>query len=100
MVEYLVDHDQLLSQFNRFMQDLFRENITRTCFRPWEIELLLDIQGCRLREASKRDTLRRYQRMVQKHLEKAKGPPEVPKLSDFLMKNRGRRNGLIEVSDC
>ena len=50
--------------FNRLIQELLRGNMNRNTFRPWEIELLLDIEACSLRESSKREILRRYQRAV------------------------------------
>lgn len=82
MYESLPDSDAVLAQFNRLIQELLRGSISRNTFRPWEIELLLDIEACNLREASKRDTLRRYQRAVQRHMEKGARLPL--KLSEYL----------------
>jgi hypothetical protein len=76
------DSEAVLAQFNRLIQELLRGNMNRNTFRPWEIELLLDIEGCSLREANKRDTLRRYQKAVQRHMEK--GAPTPLKLSEYL----------------
>ena len=59
MYESEPDSETVLAQFNRLIQELLRGNMHRNTFRPWEIELLLDIEGCSLREAHKRDTLRR-----------------------------------------
>ena len=78
----LPDSDAVLAQFNRLIQELLRGNMHRNTFRPWEIELLLDIEGCNLREASKRETLRRYQKAVQRHMEKGANLPL--KLSEYL----------------
>ena len=64
------DDDAVLAQFNRLIQEVLRGNMTRNTFRPWEVELLLDIEGCGLRDAARRETLRRYQRAVQRHMEK------------------------------
>jgi len=55
----------------------------RNTFRPWEIDLLLDIESCNLREASKRETLRRYQKAVQRAMEKGAAPTPFP-LSEYL----------------
>ncbi len=88
MVQVL-DSLQVLGRFNRLMQDIFKESASRNCFYPWEIELLLDIQSCRLRDSSRRETLRRYQKTVQRHLEM--GGTSLLKLSEFLEKERGRR---------
>ncbi len=87
-----MDSEQILGRFNRLMQDLFRESPNRNCFYPWEIEILLDIQSCRLRESSRRDTLRRYQRVVQRQLEQGGTMPL--KLSEFLDRERGRRRAV------
>jgi hypothetical protein len=46
------------------------------------VELLLDIEGCNLRDSSRRETLRRYQRAVQRHMEKGSRLPL--KLSEYL----------------
>ena len=65
----------------------------RNTFRPWEIELLLDIESCNLREINKRDTLRRYQKAVQRHMEKGARVPL--KLSEYLsaVKTKRRAGG-------
>src|ERR1700728_4033571 len=82
MYESLPDSETVLAQFNRLMQELLRGNMHRNTFRPWEIELLLDIESCNLRESSKRETLRRYQKAVQRHMEKGSRLPL--KLSEYL----------------
>jgi len=61
----------------------------RNTFRPWEIELLLDIEACNLRETNKRDTLRRYQKAVQRHMEKGARLPL--KLSEYLNALKSKR---------
>src|ERR1700726_5324428 len=90
----LPDSDTVLAQFNRLIQELLRGNIHRNTFRPWEIELLLDIESCSLREAHKRDTLRRYQKAVQRHMEK--GAPLPLKLSEYLEAVKSKRSGATE----
>jgi len=82
MHESLPDSEAVLAQFNRLIQELLRGNMHRNTFRPWEIELLLDIESCNLREASKREILRRYQKAVQRHMEKGARLPL--KLSEYL----------------
>src|SRR5882757_11497121 len=96
MLETLPDSDAILTQFNRLIQELLRGNMNRNTFRPWEIELLLDIEGCSLRESSKREILRRYQRAVQRHMEKGARVPL--KLSEYLEGNRVKRIALEEKS--
>ena len=58
MHESLPDSDAVLAQFNRLIQELLRGNMHRNTFRPWEVELLLDIEACNLRDSSRRETLR------------------------------------------
>src|SRR5215831_10055801 len=83
------DSEAVLAQFNRLIQELLRGNMNRNTFRPWEIELLLDIESCNLRESNKRDTLKRYQKAVQRHMEKGARLPL--KLSEYLNAVKAKR---------
>ena len=94
MNDFLPDSDTVLAQFNRLVQELLRGTMHRNSFRPWEIELLLDIEGCSLREANKRDTLRRYQKAVQRQMEKGARLPM--KLSEYLESVKAKRAGAAE----
>ena len=94
MDDSLPDSDAVLAQFNRLIQELLRGNMHRNTFRPWEIELLLDIESCSLRETSKRDMLRRYQKAVQRHMEK--GARQPLKLSEYLAAVKAKRTGATE----
>ena len=89
MYESLPDSDAVLAQFNRLIQELLRGDMHRNTFRPWEIELLLDIETCNLRETTKRDTLKRYQKAVQRHMEKGARLPL--KLSEYLDAVKAKR---------
>jgi hypothetical protein len=89
MYESLPDSDAVLAQFNRLIQELLRGNMHRNTFRPWEIELLLDIETCNLRETNKRDVLKRYQKAVQRHMEKGARLPL--KLSEYLDSVKAKR---------
>jgi hypothetical protein len=82
MIEEAPSTEEILGQFNRLIRELLRGQINRNTFRPWEVELLLDIEGCGLREASKEATLRKYQRAVQRQMERGAAAPM--KLSDYL----------------
>ena len=84
-----LDSETILGQFNRLMNELLRGKLIRNTFRQWEIELLLDIQTCDLRDGQKRETLRRYQRAVHRQMEK--GSRDPMKLSDYLAANRAKR---------
>ena len=87
-----LDSDAILAQFNRLIQELLRGTMNRNTFRPWEIALLLDIEGCNLRDGAKRETLRRYQKAVQRQMEKGAETPM--KLSQYLEGQRARRAQL------
>ena len=82
MHDSLPDSDAVLAQFNHLMQELLRGDMHRNTFRPWEIQLLLDIESCDLRESAKREVLKRYQRAVQRQMEKGARLPM--KLSEYL----------------
>jgi hypothetical protein len=89
MVDSLPDSDAVLAQFNRLISELLRGNMNRNTFRPWEIDVLLDIETCNLRDANKRETLRRYQKANQRFMEKGARLPL--KLSEYLEAQRIRR---------
>ena len=93
----MVASDAHLTVFNKLVSDLLKGTLTRNTFRPWEIEILLDIEGCNLREGSKRETLRRYQKAVQRQMEKGAAYPM--KLSEYIGNpKRGHRAGeAVEV---
>ncbi|HAX44098.1 MAG TPA: hypothetical protein PLF84_08320 [Bryobacteraceae bacterium] len=76
--------DPLLAQFNRLMSELLRGRMQRNTFQPWEIDILLDIEACHLRESSRREVLRRYQKAANRYVER--GGRSLLKLSDYLAK--------------
>jgi hypothetical protein len=96
MHDSLPDSDAVLAQFNRLIQELLRGNMHRNTFRPWEVELLLDIESCNLRESSKRETLRRYQKAVQRHMEKGARLPL--KLSEYMEAVKAKRAAQAPAS--
>ena len=89
MYETLPDSDAILAQFNRLIQELLRGNMQRNTFRPWEIDILLDIEACNLRDGNRRDILKRYQKAVQRHMEKGARLPL--KLSEYLESVKAKR---------
>src|SRR5271163_4585904 len=94
MLVQTVDSEARLNRFNRLMQELVRGTMNRNTFQPWEIDILLDIEACNLKEAVKRETLRRYHKAVQRAMEK--GAAKVPfKLSDYL----GNKKSAAKKSD-
>ncbi len=96
MSEQTLDIEALLAQFNKLMSELLRGTMIRNTFRPWEIEILLDIEGCDLRDANRREILRRYQKAVQRHVDR--GGESLLKLSEYLERNRAKRAGSLAVS--
>jgi hypothetical protein len=80
------DSQGVLARFIRLMRDLENGASTRHCFRPWEVELLLDFETCDLGTTNKQRVLRRYRRAVQRRLEK--GVPIPLKLSEYLVSSR------------
>ena len=72
----------MLNRFRRLVRDLQRGTITRTDFQPWEVDILLDIESCHVERGRREETLRQYQRAVERQLETGTGPPM--KLSEYL----------------
>ncbi len=81
-MDSLPDSDAVLAQFNRLIAEILRGSLNRNTFRPWEIDLLLDIETCDFGDVNKRETLKRYQKAVQRHMEKGARLPF--KLSEYL----------------
>lgn len=92
MLGTLPDSETVLAQFNRLVSELLKGTVNRNTFRPWEIEVLLDIESCNLRDSNKRETLRRYQKANQRYMEKGARLPL--KLSEYLEAQRVRRETL------
>ena len=79
----------MLNRFRRLVSELMRGSLVRNSFQPWEVTLLLDMESCELESKQRRETLRQYQRAVEKQLETGPGPPM--KLSEFLQLKMTRR---------
>jgi hypothetical protein len=82
------DCTQLLPRFDRLMRDVENGATLRNSFRPWEVELLVDMQTCELGTDRKR-VLRRYQRAVHRAFERGASRPL--KLSEYLSRSRKLR---------
>jgi hypothetical protein len=91
------DSEVILNRFNKLMQELIRGNLTRNTFQAWEIEILLDIEACQLREVVRRETLRRYQKAVQRAMEK--GAPRPFPLSEYLSNKKSAASSEPEADD-
>ena len=97
MLDSLPDSDTVLAQFNRLVGELLRGSVNRNTFRPWEIDVLLDIEMCNLRDSNKRETLRRYQKANQRYMEKGARLPL--KLSEYLDAQKTRRAALASKQE-
>ncbi|HUE04173.1 MAG TPA: hypothetical protein VMR62_31780 [Bryobacteraceae bacterium] len=80
-----LDLELIANRFYRLVKELLQGEVRRTSFQRWEVDLLLDLQACRLTRSRRDEALRRYQRAVQKQLDRREFPPV--RFADFL----GRR---------
>ena len=72
----------LLDRFNRLIGEVMEGDFRRNSFLPWELDILMDMEGCQLERRRRLEILRQYRRAVHHQLEKGPGPPM--KLSAFL----------------
>ena len=89
-----IDGEAVLHRFNRLIRELLQGAMKRNTFRPWEIEILLDIDTCDLNGSNRRETLRRYQRAVQRQMENGARAPM--RLSEYLANRANRRKKRSE----
>ncbi len=80
----------MLTQFNNLIQEVASGQMHRHLFEPWELEVLLDIESCCVRQSSRAGLLRRYQRAATIRANAAPSP--LMKFSEFLADQRNRRN--------
>jgi len=78
----LIQLEIMLHRFRKLLAELMRGAIVRNSFQPWEIDILIDFQNCTLEPRRRMETLRQYQRAVERQMELGPGPPM--KLSQFL----------------
>jgi hypothetical protein len=71
----LNNSETVLAQFNRLLRELLGGGLHRHTFRPWEIEILLDIESCDLKGPKRGTILRRYQKAVQRMMEQGARMP-------------------------
>jgi hypothetical protein len=84
----VADTAQLVVRFKRLMREIENGELARNSFHPWEVELIVDLEQCRLR-ANRRRLLRRYQKAAVRGLEM--GAQRPLKLSEYLARTRSRR---------
>jgi len=80
----------LIAQFNALIQEVISGQFQRHVFAPWEVDVLLDIESCRVRQSSRVGLLRRYQHAAcQRALH---GSQTLLRFSGFLLEQRRRRS--------
>jgi hypothetical protein len=70
-----VDLELMANRFSRLIKDLLQGKVQRTSFERWEVQLLVDLDSCRLSRSRRDEALRRYQRAVVHQLERGEVPP-------------------------
>jgi hypothetical protein len=98
MLVQTIDSEARLNRFNRLMQELIRGAMNRNTFQPWEIDILLDIEACQILEPVKRETLRRYQKAVQRSMEKGAQMPL--RLSEYLNAKKSAPGRGVPAEDA
>jgi len=88
----LIQLELMLNRFRKLLGELMRGAISRTTFQPWEVEILLDMDNCKLEPRRRLEVLRQYQRAVERQMETGPGPPM--KLSEFLQTKTTRRPAI------
>ena len=83
-----------LTSLNQLVQEFIGGSLKRHTFTQWELELLLDLQTCRIRKSARPEVLRRYVRAVQQHF--AQGALEPLRLSAFLESENQRSRSASE----
>ncbi len=85
-----------LSSLHQLVQDIIGGSARRHTFTQWELELLLDLQLCRVRKSARPEVLRRYLKAVHQHY--AKGAMGPLRLSAFLEAENARSRGGAEAA--
>ncbi|MBV9266392.1 MAG: hypothetical protein JO061_09515 [Acidobacteriaceae bacterium] len=87
-----------LTSLNQLVHEIIGGAVRRNTFTQWELELLLDLQTCRLRKSARADVLKRYLRAVQQHF--ASGGMDPLRLSVFLEhENQRSRQSTTVLAD-
>lgn len=83
------------SSLNQLVHDLIGGAVRRHTFSQWELELLLDLQMCRVRKSARPELLRRYLKAVQQQY--SDGALDPLRLSTFLEREnqRSRPNASV-----
>ena len=84
-----------LTSLNQLVHEIIGGAVRRHTFTQWELELLLDLQTCRIRKSSRPEVLRRYLKAVQQHF--ADGALDPLRLSTFLEQENQRSRVVINT---
>ena|SRR5688572_15532698 len=85
----VIDKELMRWRFQRLTDELISGQLARTSFQPWEVDLLLDASDCSLPPKRRIETLRQYQKAVDRQLDEGDGPPMM--LSQYLQQRTTRR---------
>jgi len=85
-----------LTSFNQLVQEMIGGAIRRHTFSEWELDLLLDLQTCRIRKSARPDLLRGYLKAV--HQSFAEGALSPPRFAAFLERRKQPRVGLRKLA--
>ena len=86
-----------LTSFSQLVQELIGGATRRHTFSPWELELLFDLQACRIRKSSRADVLRRYLKAVQQQFTKEPSSPLL-RLTHFVEREYRKRYRPAEAA--
>ena len=81
-----IELESRLANLDKLVADLIAGQFHRTTFQPWEVEVLLDIQACKLGDSNKKELLKRYQKAAHRWFDR--GGRTLLLLSDY----RARRH--------
>jgi len=82
----------MFHRFRRLLADIMRGATVRNSFEPWEVEILLDLENCEVMPRRRLETLRQYEKAVERQMEMGPGPPM--KLSEYLQQLTTRRPSM------
>ena len=91
----LIQLELMLNRFKRLLGELVRGAVDRNAFQPWEIEIMLDFNNCRLESKRRSEILEQYRRAVERQMATGPGPPM--KLSTFLELRAHRREKALSA---
>lgn len=83
MTPELPDPEIVLAQFNLLIEELLSRSLCRSVFRPWEIEILVDIVSCEMDPLYQSERIiRNYQKEVGRQM--GEGARIPLRLSEYL----------------